>query len=249
MRWTRRGVGAAGLSSSRPLYGIMAILVAVVLVAVCVACGHLGSSQNIASSRNATGSGASGNASSTAPRAGGNASGTAPRAGGNASSTAPRAGGNASNPESGCPTQGVGGDSIAPVCAATASSSGPVPGIAGPATPLPETSLGIDPGLGFGPSVTGVSPNTGAEGGGNVIVISGDGFTGATQVSVGNASAQSFTVDSDTSITATTPAGTGAVDITVATPAGTSDFGPADKFTYIPSGTQVTPSPSSGLSS
>jgi hypothetical protein len=103
--------------------------------------------------------------------------------------------------------------------------------------------------LGSLPSVSGVCPNTGAEGGGAVVVISGNGFTGATQVSFGGVSAQSFTVDSDTSITAISPAGTGTVDIHVGTSAGTSNFSSADKFTYIPSGTQATPSPSTGLSS
>jgi hypothetical protein len=40
-------------------------------------------------------------------------------------------------------------------------------------------------------------------------------------------------VDSDTQITATSPAGTGMVDITVTTPAGTSAITPADQFAYV----------------
>ena len=42
-----------------------------------------------------------------------------------------------------------------------------------------------------------------------------------------------MTVDSDTQITATSPAGTGTVDVTVTTPAGTSRPASADQFTYV----------------
>jgi uncharacterized membrane protein len=41
-----------------------------------------------------------------------------------------------------------------------------------------------------------------------------------------------MTVDSDTQITAISPAGTGTVDITVTTPAGTSAVSQDDQFTY-----------------
>jgi hypothetical protein len=40
-------------------------------------------------------------------------------------------------------------------------------------------------------------------------------------------------VDSDTQITATSPAGTGTVDVTVTTPAGTSPTTTTDQFTYM----------------
>src|SRR6266852_3611526 len=52
----------------------------------------------------------------------------------------------------------------------------------------------------------------------------------------------SFTVNSDTKITATSPAGSGTVDMTVTTPNGTSATGAADQFTYILTPT-VVPSP------
>jgi len=42
-----------------------------------------------------------------------------------------------------------------------------------------------------------------------------------------------MTVDSDTEITATSPPGTGTVDITVISPDGDSATGPADQYTYV----------------
>jgi uncharacterized repeat protein (TIGR01451 family) len=81
------------------------------------------------------------------------------------------------------------------------------------------------------PTVTSINPTTGTADGGTLVTISGTNFTGATQVRFGAATA-SFTVDNDTTITATTPAGSGAVDVTVTTPSGTSSTGPQDVFTY-----------------
>ncbi len=83
------------------------------------------------------------------------------------------------------------------------------------------------------PTVVSISPNSGPRAGGTVVSIAGTGFLGATAVNFGAAAASSFTVNSDTSITATTPAGTGAVDVTVTTSAGTSATSPADLYTYV----------------
>jgi hypothetical protein len=80
--------------------------------------------------------------------------------------------------------------------------------------------------------VTGVSPASGSALGGDTVTITGSGFTGATAVDFGTASALSEMVISDTQITATTPAGNGTVDITVVTPLGTSSISPADQFSY-----------------
>jgi hypothetical protein len=92
-----------------------------------------------------------------------------------------------------------------------------------------------------GPQVTGIAPTSGSEAGGDTIIITGSGFTGATDVSFDSTPASAFTVDSDTQITATSPAGTGiAVDITVTTPAGTSPPSRAGVFTYITPGPLVT---------
>lgn len=64
--------------------------------------------------------------------------------------------------------------------------------------------------------VSAIDPGFGPRAGGTVVDITGTCFTGATDVLFDGVSAASFTVDSDTSITATTPAGTpGFVDVTI----------------------------------
>jgi kumamolisin len=83
------------------------------------------------------------------------------------------------------------------------------------------------------PVVTAINPTTGNPAGGDSVTITGSGFTGATGAGFGSASAASMTVDSDTQVTATSPAGTGTVDVTVTTPAGTSATSSADQFTYM----------------
>jgi hypothetical protein len=83
------------------------------------------------------------------------------------------------------------------------------------------------------PTVTGINPNAGTEAGGTSVTIIGTGFTGATGVKFGSTAATSFHVNSDTSITAVSPPGTGIVDITVEAPAGTSTPNIADRFTYV----------------
>jgi hypothetical protein len=83
------------------------------------------------------------------------------------------------------------------------------------------------------PAVTSVVPNTGPAVGGTSVVITGSGFTGAVGVSFGTTPAASFHVDSDTQITAASPAHPGGlVDITV-TVQGTSATSSADQFTYV----------------
>ena len=84
-----------------------------------------------------------------------------------------------------------------------------------------------------GPQVTGIAPTSGSEAGGDTVVITGSGFTGATDVGFDITNAAAMTVDSDTQITATSPAGTGTVDVTVTTPAGISPVSQADRFTYV----------------
>ena len=93
------------------------------------------------------------------------------------------------------------------------------------------------------PTVTGVSPTTGAVAGGTTVTITGFGFTrGHDTVDFGSTAATTFTVNSATQITATDAAGTGEVDVTVTVYTSgaarrrgtyaTSATSSADEFTY-----------------
>jgi hypothetical protein len=97
------------------------------------------------------------------------------------------------------------------------------------------------------PTVTGVSPSSGPRAGGTSVSVTGTNFTGATAVKFGSAKAKSFTVNSESSITAVSAAGTvGTVDLTVTTPGGTSATGAADQFSYLPPPTVTSVSPKEG---
>jgi Bacterial Ig-like domain (group 3)/IPT/TIG domain len=94
----------------------------------------------------------------------------------------------------------------------------------------------------FTPTVTGLSPNSGPVSGGVIVTITGTDFASATAVTFGSAAATSFTVNSATQITATSPAGTGVVDVTVTTSVGgTSATSSADHFTYAPTVSGLNP--------
>jgi hypothetical protein len=82
------------------------------------------------------------------------------------------------------------------------------------------------------PVLTAINPTSGSIGGGTRVIVTGSGFTGAISVLFGASSAPAMTVDSDTQITATSPAGSGTVDVTVVTPGGTSTASTNTKFTY-----------------
>jgi hypothetical protein len=82
------------------------------------------------------------------------------------------------------------------------------------------------------PIVTKVEPKTGPEAGGTSVNITGANLTGATAVKFGANNAKEFKVNSETSITAVSPAGSGAVDVTVTTPASKSPTSAADQFSY-----------------
>jgi hypothetical protein len=108
---------------------------------------------------------------------------------------------------------------------------------AGSATVTVTASVGTSNNLTFTiintaaiPTVTALNPATGAAG--TSVAVTGTNFTGATAVNFGTTPATSYTVNSATSITAVSPAGTGAVDVTVVTPNGTSATVAADQFTY-----------------
>ncbi|MFE3262602.1 IPT/TIG domain-containing protein, partial [Nocardia sp. NPDC059091] len=66
------------------------------------------------------------------------------------------------------------------------------------------------------PVLTSLTPDTGPKAGLNPVVITGSGFSGVGSLTVRfGATATTFTIDSDTQITAIAPAGTGAVNVTV----------------------------------
>ncbi|MBW7571357.1 beta strand repeat-containing protein [Caproiciproducens faecalis] len=96
------------------------------------------------------------------------------------------------------------------------------------------------------PTVTAISPTSGPASGGTTVAITGTGFTNASAVKFGAANATAFTVDSDTQITATSPAGSGTVDVTVTTAGGTSVTSSSDQFAYIVKPTVTAISPTSG---
>lgn len=97
------------------------------------------------------------------------------------------------------------------------------------------------------PTVTGVSPNSGANTGTTPITITGTNLSSATAVHLG-ATSLAITSDSATSISATVPSGltAGTYDITVTNANGTSTTSSADQFTVqsaslVPTVTSVYP--------
>jgi alpha-tubulin suppressor-like RCC1 family protein len=84
------------------------------------------------------------------------------------------------------------------------------------------------------PLVSSVSPDIGPAGGETSVTIAGEHFEEVTGVSFGSTDAESYVVDSPTSITAVSPPGAlGPVDVTVTTVAGRSRPVSADRFTYL----------------
>ncbi|WP_406275660.1 IPT/TIG domain-containing protein [Nocardia sp. NBC_00881] len=93
------------------------------------------------------------------------------------------------------------------------------------------------------PALNSISPNQGSTSGGTTVTLTGSGLTGATAVNFGGTPATSFTVNSDTQITAVSPAGTGIVPVTVTGPGGTSGAVP---FIYVVIPTITSISPTAG---
>ncbi|MEI7432975.1 MAG: IPT/TIG domain-containing protein [Methanomicrobiales archaeon] len=80
------------------------------------------------------------------------------------------------------------------------------------------------------PTLTSISPNSGPTAGGQAVTISGTGFTGTTALTFGGTNAISFSVVSDTTITAITPAhAIGMVNVVVTTLGGTA----STTYTYV----------------
>jgi LPXTG-motif cell wall-anchored protein len=88
-------------------------------------------------------------------------------------------------------------------------------------------------------TIVNVTPATGPEAGGTEVTIDGSGFTAATEVTFNGVPGISFEVVDDSTITVTTPAGTGLVDVIVVLPTG--DVIAPDAFTYVADEEPITP--------
>lgn len=84
------------------------------------------------------------------------------------------------------------------------------------------------------PEVASITPSFGAVTGGTEVTITGKNFANASAVQFGSIPAASFTVDSDTKITATAPRSLrpGKVDVTITTVAGTNPDTRFDDYVY-----------------
>src|SRR6185312_9767393 len=82
------------------------------------------------------------------------------------------------------------------------------------------------------PTVTSLSPVQGPSAGGTLVTVTGTNFAAGDTVDFGAVAASTVTVSSPTSLVATSPAGTGTVDVTVTSAGGTSAATAADHFAY-----------------
>ena len=106
------------------------------------------------------------------------------------------------------------------------------PAASATSSPLPSSSQAVSSEV-IQPVVSSVSPPSGPLRGGTTVTISGTGLTGTLGVIFGAVAANTFTVVSDTSVTAVSPAQSGGVRNTyVVTQGGTSAAIAGDQFTY-----------------
>ncbi|RDH39972.1 MAG: phospholipase [Candidatus Aquirickettsiella gammari] len=113
---------------------------------------------------------------------------------------------------------------------------GPVPVVVttsgGPSAAIPYRYAAVS-------VITTLVPNAGSVDGGNTVTINGSGFTGASSVMFGGTAATTFTINSDSQITATAPAGTiGTAGVVVTTPGGISVPSPYT-YTALPAITAI----------
>ena len=85
------------------------------------------------------------------------------------------------------------------------------------------------------PTITTITPASGPITGGSTVTITGTNFTAATAVDFGSTAANSYTVVSNTTITAVTPVTTttGVTQVTVTTPSGTSATSTTTGYLYL----------------
>ena len=126
---------------------------------------------------------------------------------------------------------------IAPAAAGPGSVNVSVTTPGGTSNTLPYTYVNA-------PVLTSVTPNQGSNAGGTVVTLTGTGLSGATSVTFGGVPATSFTVLSNTQITAVTPGGiTGTVPVAVTTAAGTAS---GVNFYFLPPPILTSAAPGSG---
>jgi hypothetical protein len=94
--------------------------------------------------------------------------------------------------------------------------------------------VGFDAEVQQAPGLNLLAPSSGPISGGTSVTIAGHDFTGSTAVKFGSTPAASFTVNSDTEITAISPpsSNAGVVNISITTAAGTTPATASDQFTY-----------------
>jgi len=102
------------------------------------------------------------------------------------------------------------------------------------------------------PRVTGITPAIGPAAGGTSVTLSGDGLSAATAVYFGTIPAASYTINSDDSITAVSPADSSGISpdtvaVTVVSAGGTSFTSSNDQFIFIAAPTITGLTPNTGL--
>ncbi len=93
------------------------------------------------------------------------------------------------------------------------------------------------------PTITAIAQTEGPSAGGTSVKITGTNFTSGSEVKFGGSPATKVEVNSATEIHATTPSGSGSVDVFVTTAGGTAATSAGDEFTYrgVPKVTSVAP--------
>lgn len=110
-----------------------------------------------------------------------------------------------------------------------------------------DTGTGLFTYTAAAPTVSGISPTSGPAAGGTSVTITGTGFVSGATVTIGGAAATGVVVNSATSITATTPAGTaGAKNVAVTTVGGTGTGTGLFTYTSAPPAPAPAPAPASG---
>ena len=130
----------------------------------------------------------------------------------------------------------TGGSAIVDVTVTTPEGTSPIT--------TPETSIGEGDEFAYEPTVTAIEPTGGPVAGGTSVTIHGGDFTAAfkrgeaptcwiCRIKFGSTAAMKVKTESESVITAVSPAGTGTVDVTaVNDDGGTSPTSSADRFTY-----------------